>query len=93
MRLLFIAFLIVAIMIMCCYYFSSENFWPCPQCDDYSPYIVQKPQIVINPYVWPYSGAASIEDIYIQDIDSVQSMKSGIPMYNQFVPDHVLKTE
>ncbi len=71
----------------------AEGFWPCVHCDDYSRYIVRKPTVILNPYIWPYSGTTSNEDIYIQDIDSAHAISNGIPMYNQFTPDHVLKTE
>ncbi len=76
---------IVVVLVWMCY--TQEGFWPCNYCDTYSP--LKSPPVVLNPYVWPYSGTGAVEDIYIHELDN-PGVKS---MYNQFTPDHSLKTE
>ncbi len=70
---------------------KKESFGPCVYCDDKRP--LTTPTVILNPYVWPYSGTGAVEDIYIEDIDNAKGLKYGYNMTNRFVPDHALKTE
>lgn len=82
--------LIVLIILLVWYANAGEGFFACTYCDTYSP--TPATSVVLNPFVWPYSGTGSIDDVYVVEKDS-ENGGGTATMYNQFTPDHALKTE
>lgn len=65
---------------------ASEGYKPCyGNCTT----IPSKQPAVINPYVWPYSGATCLEDLYIMDRD-VRGGSTAQPLVSLNTPDHTV---
>ena len=65
---------------------ASEGYRPCyGDC----PSLPAKQPAVINPYVWPYSGASCLEDLYIMDRD-VRGGSTAQPLVSLNTPDHTI---
>jgi hypothetical protein len=65
----------------------SEGYRSCRGCDGM---MSRAGTLVINPYVWPYSGANCIDDLYISSKDSGIDFGFGRgPLTHLNTPDHV----
>ncbi len=85
MRLIFI---VVLFLILIAYFASRESFLPCIDCSDN--YVPKNGVLVINPYVWPYSGTKCVDDLYILNKDHGQDIGFSKPQMRHLnTPDHV----
>lgn len=67
---------------------AAETFRSCAPCDDNR--MRKDGTVVINPFVWPYSGAQCIDDLYILNNDSGVNLSfTGGPLMHLHTPDHV----
>lgn len=79
--------LIVAILLII-YFARKESFLPCIDCSDN--YVPKKGVLVINPFVWPYSGTKCVDDLYILNSDYDQDIGFSRPQMRHLnTPDHV----
>lgn len=70
----------------------AENYGPCRYCDSDSNYRVPRNgTLVLNPYVWPYSGTQNVNDLYIlnKDVGTDFNFECG-PLTQLSAPDHVI---
>lgn len=64
----------------------SEGYLPClGDC----PELPTKPPVVVNPYMWPYSGASCFDDLYVMD-RQVRGTSDIQPLVSLNTPDHVV---
>ncbi len=66
----------------------SETYSSCRDCDGYR--MNKSGTLVINPFIWPYSGASCVDDLYILNKDSGLDLgfNQG-PLTHLNTPDHV----
>lgn len=83
------ALIIGAIILVVLYLWGSirEGYKPCIDCDDQT--LPKTHPAVINPYVWPYSGASCPEDLYVMD-RQVRGESTAQPLVSLNTPDHVV---
>lgn len=71
--------------------FKRENYGPCNYCDDYR--VPRNGTLVLNPYVWPYSGTQNVDDLYILSRDNGTDFNFECgPLTQLNAPDHVILT-
>lgn len=67
---------------------ERENFGYCVPDDKCSRALSKEGTLVINPYMWPYSGTTCIDDLY-----AVNKMQDDMPPLTSLsAPDHVVLT-
>lgn len=69
---------------------SRENMVECTSCDSYM--TDDGSSVMLNPYVWPYSGSRSVDDIRVLEKDRGVNPAAGVPIAQASVPDHAAKT-
>lgn len=83
------------IAIIAIYYFASasaEHYKSCLDCDD-DIRMLDGGNVVLNPYIWPYSGTADVGRIY--QMNPEDRMCFGFkdePLIHLNMPDHVILT-
>jgi hypothetical protein len=85
--------LVIAIFLIVWYYtqIRHEKYRSCRECDN--PGLAPNGTPVLNPFIWPHSGAGCIDDIYILQKDVGVEIGTGKgPLTNPSAPDHVVLT-
>lgn len=73
-----------------CHCAGNETFIPCNDCDQRMP---RNGISVLNPFVWPYSGAQSIDNLYSLGRSSGVDFGFNAPAPTHLsTPDHALLT-
>jgi hypothetical protein len=68
-----------------------ENYKSCRDCGNDS--VAANGTIVVNPFVWPYSGSQCVDDLYILNKDTGVDIGTGKgPLTHLNTPDHVIMT-
>ncbi len=89
---MFIAILLIVILIALWYFGyigtgHQEAYRSCHDCINKMP---RDGILVVNPYVWPYSGTSNIDDLYILNKDIGTNLGFGTaPLTHLSTPDHV----
>ncbi len=86
--------LVVALILMWYYGYldslscgRSEGYRSCRGCDGH---MSIGGTLVINPYIWPYSGANCVDDMYVMNRDNGTDFGFGKgPLTHLSTPDHV----
>jgi len=83
-----VVILVVIVIILVWYLYSKENYGVCNDCDN--KVMPQDGLVVLNPFIWPYSGTPCINDLYLLNKDNGVDLgfEAG-PMYHLTTPDHV----
>ena len=69
---------------------QQENLTECTSCDSYM--TDDGSSVLLNPYVWPFSGTRAVDDIRVLEKDRGVNPNSDIPIAQASVPDHAAKT-
>ena len=80
--------LLIIIVIM----IYNDNFVEkfCTYCDSY--YLDEKSMIALNPFVHPFSGTSTPDDIRVLEYDRKVNINSYIPLTSASVADHASQT-
>ncbi len=68
----------------------NESLTECTSCDSY-----RKPDcdsVLLNPFVWPWSGTNSPDDIRVLEKDRDVNENADVPIVSASVPDHAATT-
>lgn len=84
------AIILVLIIILVALIYSTERFRSCRDCEGG---VAANGTIVVNPFIWPYSGTQCVDELYALNKDSGVDIgtKRG-PLTHLNTPDHVILT-
>lgn len=69
----------------------AETYRSCRDCDNL--HVPVNGILVSNPFIWPSSGASSVDDLYILGKDTGADIGTDVgPLTHLSAPDHVLLT-
>jgi hypothetical protein len=79
-----VVLLVVAIIMLM---WGNESFTACHDCDQSARFPYS--DLVVNPFIWPYSGTPCTDDLY-REYRTLKAPQEKAPLTHLSTPDHVV---